>query len=86
MNEPHWADSALCAQIDPSLWFPEKGAHSPGATRVCGECRCRRDCLDEAMTEELGQSRQTRFGIRGGLSAYGRYKHEPQWLAERSAA
>jgi WhiB family redox-sensing transcriptional regulator len=64
----HWADSALCAQTDPELFFPGKGGTSAPAKRICAACPVRAECLQDAL------DRGERFGIRGGLSERQRRK------------
>ena len=39
-----WA-SALCAQVDPELFFPEKGGSPAAAKAVCAECLVTALCL-----------------------------------------
>ena len=39
-----WA-SALCAQVDPELFFPEKGGSAAGAKAVCAACAVTELCL-----------------------------------------
>lgn len=58
-----WRDRALCAQIEPAIFFPEKGESVREAKRVCSTCPVRAECLDYAL------ARDERFGIFGGLSA-----------------
>lgn len=57
-----WRDLALCAEIDPELWFPEKGESARPAKRVCRACPVRRECLADALR------RDEQWGIWGGLS------------------
>ncbi|GEL48050.1 hypothetical protein CHO01_31660 [Cellulomonas hominis] len=57
-----WADSALCAQVDPDLFFPDKGGPTSEAKRVCRRCEVRVECLYWAL--EAGE----RFGVWGGMS------------------
>lgn len=57
-----WQEQALCAQSDPDAWFPEKGASTREAKRICGRCEVRVECLEDAL------ARDERYGIRGGLS------------------
>lgn len=38
-------DSALCAQVDPDLFFPEKGQPSAPAKAVCAACPVTALCL-----------------------------------------
>lgn len=59
---PKWMRSALCAQVDPELWFPEGGSARP-AKAICGGCQVRAECLDYALASA------EQFGIWGGLSA-----------------
>ena len=57
-----WRDSALCAQTDPELFFPEKdGGNSREARKICGTCDVRRQCLEYALTHH-------ETGIWGGTS------------------
>ena len=67
---PDW-DLALCAQTDPTLFFPEgKGGQIVQATeqakQVCGRCPIRSGCLDWAL-----DTRQP-AGIWGGLDEHER--------------
>ena len=57
-----WRDLALCAEVDPELFFPDKGESSRSAKRVCAECEVRAECLQYAL--DHGE----RFGVWGGLS------------------
>ena len=59
---PTWAASALCAQTDPELFFPEKGGSTREAKALCRRCPVRDDCLDYALGHD------ERFGIWGGTS------------------
>ena len=66
-----WKASALCAQADPDLWFPQVEAtgeqrHAP--VRICGDCPVQDTCLKDAMRREHGLSTRMRFGIWGGLT------------------
>lgn len=68
-----WQEEALCAQVDPALFFPEKGGSTRQAKKVCGECPVREQCLAWAI--EAGEE----HGVWGGLSereraAYARTK------------
>jgi WhiB family transcriptional regulator, redox-sensing transcriptional regulator len=57
-----WVDDALCPQVDPDLFFPEKGGSTRQAKQVCMECTVRQQCLAWALEHE------ERFGIWGGKS------------------
>lgn len=65
--------SALCAQVDPSLWFPEAGASSHIAKKICNKCVHITDCLEGALV------RREQFGIYGGKSE----RERTQILRER---
>jgi WhiB family transcriptional regulator, redox-sensing transcriptional regulator len=51
-----------CAEVDPDLHFPEKGAGTRGAKLVCRACEVRPECLEYALEHD------ERFGVWGGLS------------------
>ncbi|AGT12262.1 hypothetical protein PBI_VELVETEEN_55 [Mycobacterium phage Velveteen] len=57
-----WRDQALCSQVDPELFFPEKGVNAKPAKRICGMCDVRDECLQWALDNN------EQFGIFGGLS------------------
>jgi WhiB family redox-sensing transcriptional regulator len=61
-REPSWQDRALCAEVDPDRWFPEKGGSTREAKKVCRACEVRAECLEYALEHD------ERFGIWGGLS------------------
>lgn len=52
--------SPLCAEIDPELWFPDKGhsAHIP--KNICNTCPVKAGCLLEALSNGVHE------GIWGG--------------------
>ncbi len=62
LQRPDWMGGALCAQIDPDLWFPEQGGTVRPAKELCGGCVVRAECLAYALAGD------ERFGIWGGLS------------------
>jgi WhiB family transcriptional regulator, redox-sensing transcriptional regulator len=57
-----WAAQALCAQIDPEAWFPDKGGSTRAAKALCRNCEVREECLAWALAHH------ERYGIWGGLS------------------
>ncbi len=57
---PDWRESALCAQTDPDIFFPEKGDSTRHAREVCAACTVRTPCLQQAI--ENGEE----YGIWGG--------------------
>jgi WhiB family redox-sensing transcriptional regulator len=60
---------ALCLQVDPEIWFPEKGASARDAKQVCAQCPLAAvelggngRCLEVALeNNEL-------YGVFGGLA------------------
>lgn len=79
-TDPTWRLSALCAQTDPELFFPEKGGSTAQAKSICRHCEVRTACLDHALT--TGQ----RDGIWGGLSPRQRQLLNRQRAANREPA
>lgn len=71
-DERKWQDDALCAQIDPEAFFPEKGGSTRSAKKICRSCEVQGECLEYAL--ETSQ----RFGIWGGMSERERHKLEKQ--------
>lgn len=59
---PAWTEQAICAQVDPELFFPEKGGATTAAKQLCAGCPVRTDCLNYAVEHNI------RFGIWGGLA------------------
>jgi hypothetical protein len=71
-----WA-SALCAEVDPELFFPEKGGSPAAAKAVCAECPVTALCL-ATFGPLVGE------GVVGGLTAGER--RELRRAEERPAA
>lgn len=67
---PAIALEAICAQVDPALFFPGPGDHasSRAAKAICFGCPVRRACLDEALALEGNADKTHRYGIRGGCT------------------
>ena len=63
-----WQADALCAQVDPEAFFPEKGGSTRDAKKICASCEVRAECLEWALEND------ERFGIWGGLSERERRK------------
>lgn len=55
-----WMLDGLCGQVDPELWYPDKGASTRGAKRVCKACPVADRCLRYALDHDEP------FGIWGG--------------------
>jgi WhiB family redox-sensing transcriptional regulator len=61
-GEASWQDSALCAQTDPELFFPEKGGSVTAAKKVCATCPVTAACLEFALEHRMSH------GIFGGMT------------------
>lgn len=59
----NWEDDALCAQIGPEEFFPEKGNSVQQAKKICERCDVKPDCLQYALDNGVDS------GVWGGLSA-----------------
>jgi WhiB family transcriptional regulator, redox-sensing transcriptional regulator len=74
-----WAKEALCAQAHPDAWFPAKGQRGLAAiaTRICGHCPVRTQCLDYALSgaDTWGG---IATGIRGGTTPQERERPRQQ--------
>jgi WhiB family redox-sensing transcriptional regulator len=68
VQPPPFTADALCSQVDPDLFYPEKGSSSKGAKRTCAVCPVRPECLRWALKT------QQQWGVWGGLSARERRK------------
>ena len=56
-----WRDKAVCAEVDPTLFFPKKGDSAREAKQVCAGCPVRTECLEYALGREP-------HGVWGGLT------------------
>lgn len=75
-----WQLAANCLNVDPDLFFPERGASTKEAKAVCQGCDVRKDCLEYALAN--GE----KFGIWGGLSERERRRIRRQRLAAAAAS
>lgn len=51
---PEWTQRALCAQIDPELWFPEGKGQSPKSAReFCRSCPVLEECREYAIERNI---------------------------------
>lgn len=62
LSATNWRRGAICAQVDPEMFFPEKGGSTRQAKRVCNGCPVQVFCLEEAIENDEG------FGIWGSMS------------------
>jgi WhiB family redox-sensing transcriptional regulator len=69
LPKDYWRE-ALCAEIDPELFFPKKGSiyESRVAKRTCRKCPIIEKCLQYALKDPEIK------GIWGGTSEQDRYK------------
>ena len=65
---PEWVKEALCAEVDPVIFFPEVGENPSAAKKVCMACNVRLQCLNYSLKND------ERFGIWGGLTEFDRRK------------
>lgn len=63
-----WQSQARCNEVDPEIFFPERGGSSKAARAVCTDCSVRQECLRYALTN------REQFGIWGGTSERERRK------------
>lgn len=68
MSSREWMDSALCAQTDPELWFPDNGGNYRPAHRICARCPVRVECAEYAEDIERGLSHPYRHGAWAGTT------------------
>ncbi|MGH2768237.1 MAG: WhiB family transcriptional regulator [Actinomycetota bacterium] len=59
---------ARCLEVDPEIFFPERGGSSRAARAVCSQCEVRAECLLYALRNH------EQFGIWGGTSERERRK------------
>lgn len=69
MNFPSFDGTQLCAQVDPELFFPERGeqATATQAKAICAQCPFKTPCAEYALRFEIR-------GIWGGTSEQDRRK------------
>jgi WhiB family redox-sensing transcriptional regulator len=74
-----WAARALCADVDPELFFPPNGDPATEARHVCSQCPVTAECLAYALNSDEA------YGIWGGLDPDER-KNLSRTLRSRAAA
>jgi len=82
MTDRTWMDQAVCAQVDPEIFFPETGGNYRDADTVCAGCPVRQQCIDYAQTVERGLSYSYRHGSWGGTTPRERADAAAQSVAE----
>ena len=68
LPSPEWTRRALCAEVDPNIFFPEIGENVSVVKKICKACDVREECLKFSLDND------ERFGIWGGLSEINRRK------------
>lgn len=63
-----WQAKAACLEVEPEIFFPERGGSSKAARSVCSRCEVRVQCLRYALRN------REQFGIWGGTSERERRK------------
>jgi WhiB family redox-sensing transcriptional regulator len=63
-----WQTHARCTEVDPEIFFPERGGSSKDARKVCENCTVKFECLEYALNNK------EQFGIWGGTSERERRK------------
>lgn len=63
-----WVGDALCSQVDPDAFFPERGVSTAAVKAVCLACPVRTACLAAALDN------REQYGIWGGTSPRERRK------------
>lgn len=73
MKSLAWMDNALCALMDPAIFFPTKrGQNITQARRICLTCPVRTQCGEHAQHLEGDTSSPLRHGAWAGLSPFQR--------------
>ncbi|MFJ7417938.1 WhiB family transcriptional regulator [Streptomyces uncialis] len=75
MRDLTWMDSALCAQTDPELFFPDENAHYYDARQICGRCPVADQC--GAYAQDLEDEHGDRHGAWAGTTPRQRGKGRP---------
>jgi WhiB family redox-sensing transcriptional regulator len=70
-----WRQFGACRDEDPEKFYPTPGDEDgiAQAKRVCASCLVRADCLEAALADEGGRSRDGRYGVRGQMTGDERY-------------
>lgn len=79
-QEPEsWRESALCAEVDSDLFFPDRGGSVATPRELCGRCPVKDACLAAAMRVEGLSGDHHRHGIWGGLTPVERAALSKTW-------
>lgn len=72
-----WHPDALCREVDPDLFFPDRGESPAPALRVCAACEVRVECAAEALA--VGEE----FGVWGGTTERQRRRYRREQRLRR---
>lgn len=75
-----WQAYARCTEVDPEIFFPERGGSSKAARAVCADCPVKMECLEYALNNK------EQFGIWGGTSERERRRLRRERAARRLRA
>lgn len=67
-----WYGSALCAQVDPGIFFADQGVNSSYARRICNNCPVLDDCKADTLFRDFSGNAMDIHGMAAGLSPYKR--------------
>lgn len=59
---PEWYRDAFCAEVDPAVFFPEKGGSTRPAKKICAACPVIDQCRVYSLTND------EHFGIWAGMT------------------
>ncbi|MFJ6440233.1 WhiB family transcriptional regulator [Streptomyces sp. NPDC091649] len=80
-----WMSDAVCAGVDPELWFPEgSGSSTRTAQRICAGCPVLAECREHTAELEGDAVSGGRHGMWGGQSPRQRARPRPR-SADRDA-
>lgn len=63
-----WQDHALCAQVSPHVFFPDRGGSTLDAKLICQGCTVDLTCLKYQIDFEEDPEVDGRYGVFGGTS------------------
>lgn len=61
-----WMDDARCTDLDPDMFFPERGGSVREVLEVCSLCAVKANCLAYALDNDF------KDGVWGGMTVQGR--------------
>jgi hypothetical protein len=85
LDELSWQLNGLCREVDPELFFTERGDgwSAEEAVRVCGLCPVKQECLDWALSFD---DNDDQYGVFGGVGPMKRRRMRRERTAEMEEA